>query len=93
MVIALACNSGKLDRDTEYKFVEIRSITMYRLTQILRNSFIALKVCFIRSLVFLVSSWLVNQRFNFLSQLLGFTESQYFTENEAAATKPNKSFA
>jgi hypothetical protein len=64
---------------------------MYRLIQIIRNSFIRLEGLLYQVFGFFGKflGWL-NQRFNFLSQLLGFTESQYFTENEAQATKPNK---
>ena len=60
---------------------------MYRLTQIIRNSYIR-----IEGLIYQIFrnlfGWL-NQLFNFLSKLLGFTSPQYLLE-ETQEVKPAK---
>lgn len=64
---------------------------MYRLIQIIRNSFIRLEGLLyqIFGLFRKLFGWL-NQIFIFVSQLLGFTESQYFLEDEAQGIKSGK---
>lgn len=87
-MVGRASNLGKIRLCSSYKFVQNPIITMSRLIQIIRNSFIRLEGLIYQ--IFGFFSKLFGQLFNFLSKVFGFTESQYFLEDSPQGIKPSE---
>lgn len=70
-----------------YKFIQTPTTTMYRLTQIIQNSYIRIEGLISQIFRALLGS--LSQIFSFLSKILGFTSPSYLPE-ETQEVKPAK---